>query len=203
MPSETPAAAQNPNAPFTMRLPLWAFRWLHRSGLSRKTLRGGFLHTKLGDRLLDRSLWLPKRTSLARAWLIGFPITTVPFLPFQSVLAGILGFLARANLLLCIGLQFLSNFVTAPFHLSACYFVGRVVLGEHPGEVWAHLMAHPHSIWSADALLALYLGSIILGPLIGLIGYAIIMLFWPDRTYPLRERHLLPHRKHPAPPPIP
>ena len=104
MPSEPPAA-QNSNAPFIMRLPLWAFRWLHRSGLSRKTLRGGFLHGRLGDRLLDRSLWLPKRTSLARAWLIGLPITTVPFLPFQSILAGILGFLARANLLLCIGLR--------------------------------------------------------------------------------------------------
>jgi len=186
-----------------MRLPLWAFRWLHRSGLSRKTLRGGFLHTQLGDRLLDRSLWLPKRTSLARAWLIGFPITTVPFLPFQSVLAGVLGFFGRANLLLCIGLQFLSNIITAPFHLSACYFVGRVVMGEHPGDVLAHLTAHPSSIWSGDAMLALYLGSIILGPLIGLVGYAGIMLFWPDRSYPMRERHLLPHRHDTHPPTSP
>lgn len=203
MPPTTSAAANRHTAPFTMRLPLRVFRWLHRSGYSRRTLRGGFLHSRLGDRILDRSLWLPTRISLARAWLIGMPITTIPFLPFQSVLAGIFGFFGRANLLLCIGLQFLSNFATAPFHLSACYFVGRVVLGEHPGDVWAHLMAHPHSIWSTDALFALYLGSIILGPLIGLVGYAVIMLFWPDRTYPLRERHLLPHRKSSAPPPTP
>lgn len=203
MPPPPPAAANRLTPPFIMRLPLWAFRWLHRSGLSRKTLRGGFLHSQLGDRLLDRSLWLPTRISLARAWLIGVPITTIPFLPFQSVLAGVLGFFGRANLLLCIGLQFLSNPATATVHLPACYFVGRVVLGESPGEVWAHLLAHPHSIWSADALLALYLGSLILGPLIGLVGYAVIMLFWPDRTYPMRERHLLPHRKTPVPPPTP
>lgn len=171
-----------------MRLPLWAHRWLHRRRLSRQGLKGSFLHSKLGDRLLDKSLWMPTRTSLARAWLIGIPITTIPFLPAQSLIAGVAGFFGRANLLLCIGLQFISMPLTAPVQLSACYFVGRVARGESPFEVWEHLMANPGAALSTDALFTLYLGSIILGPLVGLIGYAAFMLLWPDHLPHLRRR---------------
>jgi len=176
-----------------MRLPLWAHRWLHRRRLSRQGLKGTFLHSWLGDHLLDKSLWMPTRGSMARAWLIGIPITTIPFLPAQSLIAGVAGFFGRANLLLCIGLQFISMPLTAPVQLSACYFVGRVVRGASPFEVWHHLTAHPSSVWSSEALFTLYLGSVILGPAVGLLGYAAFMLLWPD--------HLphLPHRK-PRPP---
>lgn len=170
-----------------MRLPLWAHRWLHRRQLSRQGLKGSFLHSRLGDRLLDKSLWMPNRGSLARAWLIGIPITTIPFLPGQSIIAGICGFFARANILLCIGLQFISMPLTAPVQLSACYFVGRVARGESPFEVWDHLMANPGAVWSGEALFTLYLGSVILGPLIGLLGYAGFMLFWPHHLPRLRR----------------
>lgn len=171
-----------------MRLPLWAHRWLHRRRLSRKGLKGSFLHSRLGDRLLDKSLWMPTRGSMARAWLIGIPITTIPFLPAQSLIAGIAGFFGRANLLLCIGLQFISMPLTAPVQLSACYFVGRVVRGASPFEVWDQLMAHPSSVWSSEALFTLYLGSVILGPAVGLLGYAAFMLLWPDHLPRLPRR---------------
>lgn len=171
-----------------MRLPLWAHRWLHRRSLSRRGLKGSFLHSKLGDRLLDKSLWMPTRSSLARAWLIGIPITTIPFLPAQSLIAGVCGFFGRANLLLCIGLQFLSMPLTAPVQLSACYFVGRVAHGESPFEVWDHLMANPGSVWSSEALFSLYLGAIILGPAVGLLGYAAFMLLWPEHLPRLRRK---------------
>ena len=58
-----------------MRLPLWALRLMHRSRLSRSRLRGGWIHSRFGDRILDKALWRPTRESLARAWLVGFPIT--------------------------------------------------------------------------------------------------------------------------------
>lgn len=171
-----------------MRFPLWAHRWLHRRRLSRQGLRGTFLHSKLGDRLLDKTLWMPTPGSMARAWLIGFPITTIPFLPAQSLIAGVCGFFGRANLLLCIGLQFISMPLTAPMQLSACYLVGRVVRGDSPFVVWDHLMANPGEVWSTDALFTLYLGSVILGPLIGLIGYAAFLLLWPEHLPRLRRR---------------
>ena len=99
-------------------------------------MRGGRLHGWFGDRLLAKELWLPTRGSLARAWLVGFPITIVPFLPGQSILAAIAALMVRGNLLLCIALQFLSTPLTAPVHLPACYFVGEVMRGANPREVW-------------------------------------------------------------------
>ncbi len=190
-----------------MRLPLWAYRWLHRRSISRPRLRGGFLHNRLGDRLLDKSLWMPTRVSLARAWLLGIPVTTVPFLPAQTLFAAVLAIACRANVLLSIALQFLSSPVTAPVQLSACYFTGRVLQGESPASAWAHLLAKPEIVFSKQAVFSLYLGAAVVGPLLGVIGYAIIMLFWPDRSHPLRERHLLPERptqpENPSHPPRP
>ncbi len=185
-----------------MRLPLWALRWLHQRDLSRKRLRGSFLHSRIGDRLLDKALWMPTKSSIARAWLIGIPITTVPFLPAQSVIAGVCGFFGRANLVLCIGLQFLSTPVTAPVHLPACYLVGRVLQGESPSGAWAQIVADPGSVWSSEALFSLYLGSIVLGPLVGLIGYGVIMLVWPEHLPRLRRR-AAPATDAPLPPPTP
>lgn len=108
-----------------MRLPYWIHHWLHRRRLSRTRLRGTWLHSRLGDRLLERSLWKPTRESLARAWLVGFPITMLPFLPVQSVFACIVAIFIRGNLLLCIALQFLSTPFTAPVHLPPVLFCGR------------------------------------------------------------------------------
>ena len=64
-----------------MRLPFWVLRWMHKQKLSRSKMRGGRLHGWFGDRILAKELWLPTRNSLARAWLVGFPITIIPFLP--------------------------------------------------------------------------------------------------------------------------
>src|SRR6185436_466810 len=100
-----------------MRMPLWLFRWLHRQRLTRRHMRGGRLHGWLGDRLLDKALWTPTAGSLARAWLVGFPITIVPLLPGQSVLAIVAALCVRGNVLLCIALQFLSNPLTATIQL--------------------------------------------------------------------------------------
>lgn len=183
-----------------MRLPLWAHRWLHQRSLSRQKLKGSFLHSKLGDRILDKNLWMPTKRSIARAWLIGIPITTIPFLPAQSAIAGVCGFFGRANLILCIGLQFLSTPLTAPVHLPACYFVGRVARGELPAEVWRHIAENPGSVWSSEALFSLYLGSIILGPLVGLIGYGFILLVWPDHLPHLPRRRPRPLPAPPLPP---
>jgi len=160
-----------------MKLPLSAYRWLHRQNLSRKKMHGGFLHTRLGDRMLDKQLWLASPRSLARAWLIGFPVTSIPWLPFQSVIAGVLGFTFRANLLLCIGLQYLSNPFTAIFHLPPCYFVGKLMLGSSLSHTWTEVTTrdwksvfhHPSKL--AHDLVPLYLGAITLGTTIGIIGY--------------------------------
>ena len=155
---------------------------MHKQKLSRKKLRGGRLHGWFGDRILDKALWLPTRNSLARAWLIGFPITVIPVLPAQSVFAIIGALVVRGNLLLAIALQFLSNPITAPIQIPACYFVGEVVRGANPAQVWHKARVDPKKILiSAHAVTSLYLGAIVIGFLGGLMGYAILHRTWRDK----------------------
>lgn len=168
----------------------WTMRRLHRWGISRRKLRGSFLHNKLGDRILERELWVPSRESLARAWLIGMPVTTIPFLPLQSVIACAIGFYFRANLPICFALQYLSNPATALFQLSACYFTGRLLFGDSPSVVIEHVETAVNKILAADSLrnalgamswtdfVALYAGGLVLGLALGLAGYALTHLAW-------------------------
>lgn len=171
-----------------MRLPLWIMRWLHRQKLSRRKLRGGRLHSWFGDRILSKDLWLPTHSTLARAWLVGFPITITPFLPAQSVFAVIAALLVRGNLLLCIALQFLSTPLTAPVHLPACYLAGELVRGRTPDNVWQGVTADSSQLLSGDAVISLYLGGVVIGLLGGVVGYAVLLHTW--RKHPShRRRH--------------
>ena len=155
---------------------------MHRQRFSRSRLKGTRLHSWLGDGLINKSLWQPTRASLARAWLVGFPITVVPFLPGQSLIACIAALFVRGNLLLCIALQFLSTPLTAPIQLSTCYFVGEVARGASPSEVWREAKAAPKKVLlSVQAVRSLYLGAAIVGIIGGVAGYAIILQTWRDR----------------------
>lgn len=167
-----------------MRMPLWVLRWMHRRRMSRRGLRGGWLHSRLGDRLLDKSLWRPTRESLARAWLVAFPITMVPFLPAQTLFACLAALFVRGNILLCIALQFISNPVTAPVQLPACYFIGEIVRGHDIAAVWHNIATTPRDLLSGDAAVSLYLGAFVLGALGGAAGYAIIQGTWKKRPRP-------------------
>jgi uncharacterized protein (DUF2062 family) len=125
---------------------------------------------------LDKALWRPTRHSLARAWVVGVPISMFPFLPFQSVFAIVLGFVFRANLLLCILLQFVSSPITAPIQLPACFFVGELVRGRTPAAVWTEFSGDPRAyMMHGDRVVSLYLGAVVLGIVLALLGYFIIL----------------------------
>lgn len=154
---------------------------MHQRRLSRSRLRGTFLHNWLGDRILHKSLWLPSRESLARGWLVAFPITVIPFLPVQSLFACLAALFVRGNVFLCIALQFLSTPLTAPLQLSACYLVGEVVLGANPRQVWQEVRATPSHLLTGRAMKSLYLGAAVIGVIGGAAGYAILHGTWQDR----------------------
>ena len=156
-------------------------RRLNRWGLSRRKLRGGFLHTRLGDRFLEREIWIPSRGSLARAFLVGMPITMIPFLPMQSVFACGLGLWLRANLPVTFFLQHLSNPLTAVIQLPLCYLTGRLLLGADLGADWDHVWADPMGILTRGSLGALYLGAVVLGPVFGVAGYLLTLLIWKEK----------------------
>lgn len=137
---------------------------------------------------------MPTPSSLARAWLVGFPITVTPFLPGQSVFATLAALLVRGNILLCVAMQFLSNPLTAPIHLPACYFVGELVRGHTPRAVWDEVAHDTRRLLTGDAAVSLYVGGVVIGLLGGVIGYAIIIRTWH------RHHHHNPRKKHPRPP---
>ncbi len=161
---------------------------MHRGRLSRSRLRGTFLHNWLGDKILDKSLWIPTRGSVARAWLVGWPITVIPFLPGQSVFACIAALCVRGNLLLAIALQFLSTPLTAPVHLPACYFIGEVVRGASPKAVWREVRNKPAHLLTGHAVTSLYVGAAVLGIVVGAAGYAILQSTWKDKPRVRRRR---------------
>jgi uncharacterized protein len=154
---------------------------MHKQKLSRKKLRGGRLHGWFGDGILDKALWLPTRNSLARAWLVGFPITVIPLLPGQSIFAIFGALVVRGNLLLCIALQFLSNPATATVQIPTCYFVGALVRGGDPAVVWREISHGSKHLLTGDAVASLYIGAIVIGFLGGLIGYAVLHRTWRDK----------------------
>jgi hypothetical protein len=166
----------------------WTMRRLNQWGLSRRKLRGGFLHTRLGDRLLEREIWVPGRESLARAFLIGMPVTMIPFLPLQSVFACSIAFWLRANLPVVFFLQYLSNPATAVIQLPACYLVGRLVLGADLGADWERVWADPMAIVTRGNLGALYLGAVVLGLMSGVVGYLLTRLIWREKAAPRSPR---------------
>jgi uncharacterized protein (DUF2062 family) len=117
---------------------------------------------------------------------VGFPITVTPFLPLQSVFATIAALMVRGNLLLCIAMQFLSTPLTAPVHLPVCYFVGELVRGRGIARVWQGVTEETSSLLSGDAAISLYVGSVVVGVLGGVIGYAVLYHTW--RRRPARAR---------------
>lgn len=173
---------------------------MHRNRLSRHRLRGTFLHRRLGDRILHKNLWSPTRESLARAWLVGWPITVIPLLPLQSLFAAIAALLVRGNMILCIALQFLSNPFTAPVHLSTCYLVGEMMRGNPPKNVWKDVKVKVNILTKTDELkdnwshlltmrdvTSLYLGAAVVGMVGGAIGYAVILGTWREKPRRRRE----------------
>lgn len=211
-----------------MRLPMWILRWMHKRRLSRRGLRGTQLHSWFGDRILHKDLWRPTRESLARGWLVGFPITVIPFLPLQSIIACFAALFVRGNIPLCIALQFLSTPLTAPVHLPACYFVGEVVRGVPPRDAWRpvadspkqlvkftreilrgvspvkawrHIAPTPKHLFTGDAAISLYLGAVVLGVLVGVGGYGVLHHTWTDKPKRRSNGGATPHRAPPQPDP--
>lgn len=116
-------------------------RWLHQRGFSRRKLRGTLLHRHLGDGVLARELWSLQSEPVARAWLIGVPITIIPFLPFQTFIAIPLAIVFRANVPITFAIQWMSNPFTAIVHLPACYYFGCLVLRQVPSQAFEDLMS--------------------------------------------------------------
>ena len=127
------------------------------------------------DHLDEPNLWHITRESISRGALVGLFMTFMP-MPFQMVLAIIIGLLVRANLILTVVLCWVSNPITMGPMMYACYRLGCYLLGKAPN-------GFPHSL--SDILVAianiwqpLVLGCVVTGALFGIIGYLFVILAW-------------------------
>lgn len=137
----------------------------------------------LGSWLHNPNIWHLNRHSVAKAFVIGLFWMAIP-VPSQMIAAAISAILFRANLPISVVLVWISNpFTMAPiFYFN--YLVGSFILGQKADDEiefslsWDWLLNTLGELW-----LPLYLGSVIVGVVLGLAAYIVIKLFWRHHVY--------------------
>ena len=122
--------------------------------------------------LHHQDLWSLNERSIAHALLVGLFVAVIP-VPGQMILAVALGIPLRANLLLAVGLVWLSNpFTMGPIAFVA-YYLGRCVLEIPPVSFddFHNFLKNLHLIWEPFLV-----GSFLLGLILGLTGYLMARL---------------------------
>lgn len=132
----------------------------------------------IGKWLHTPGLWHFHRASVSKAFFIGLFWMAIP-IPSQMIVAAICAILFRANLPLSVVLVWISNpFTMAPiFYFN--YLVGSLILG---ADAQASLGFEMSWDWILNTLgelwLPLYLGSVVVGIVLGILGYIGIRIFW-------------------------
>jgi hypothetical protein len=132
----------------------------------------------LGKWLHNPSIWHLHRHSVAKAFMIGLFWMAIP-MPSQMVAAAFSAILLRANLALSIALVWISNpFTMAPiFYFN--YRIGSYLLGLETKEKlhfelsWQWILHTLGDLW-----MPLFLGSGVVGLVLGVSAYFLINLLW-------------------------
>lgn len=134
----------------------------------------GFLSKWLGN----PGLWHLHRHSVARAFIIGIFWMSIP-MPSQMVASAITAIIFRANLPISVALVWISN----PFTMTPIFYFNYLIgtwildiptLANLNFELsWQWMMTTLDHIW-----LPLYLGSTVVGLVLGTISYVVIQCYW-------------------------
>lgn len=155
-----------------------------------KTIKEHKYLSIFGRMLHEPSLWHLNRRSTAGAFLNGLFWAAIP-MPFQMVAAAATAIPSRVNLPVSVALVWITNPLTMPPIFYFNYLVGNWLMGHD-----AHVNDFEPSIeWFKESMehiwQPLYLGSVFVGIVAGLLGYVSIRLLW--------RLHLIKHlkrRKH-------
>ncbi|GAB6034680.1 DUF2062 domain-containing protein [Galenea microaerophila] len=132
----------------------------------------------LGKWLGNPALWHFHRHSVARAFVIGLFWMAIP-MPSQMVAAALTAIIFRANLPISVALVWISNPLTMPPIFYFNYLVGTWILHTpaqqdlHFELSWHWMMTTLDHIW-----LPLYLGSAVVGIVLGVIFYFLVQCYW-------------------------
>lgn len=140
-----------------------------------RNLKGmGILAKWLGN----PALWHIHRHSTAKAFANGLFWMSIP-IPSQMVTSAITAIAVRANLPLSVALVWISNPLTMPPIFYFNYLVGTWILHDPARESLGFEMSWHWIIHTLGELwLPLYLGSTVVGVVLGVLGYFGIHLFW-------------------------
>ncbi|MDO4643714.1 MAG: DUF2062 domain-containing protein [Cardiobacteriaceae bacterium] len=136
-------------------------------------------------------IWQVNRRAISLAVAIGLFFGTLP-MPLQTVAAGAVAIMCRANLPAAAMMTWWSNPITMAPALYLNYRVGswlyEKVLGQ-PEQIMRPEQFDIQSLktLSGQILLPLFGGSVIVGIFLGLLGYIIVLLWW---RFSLIRRHL-------------
>ncbi len=143
----------------------------HETIRSHKHLR------MFGSLLHDSNLWHMNRRSVSGAFAVGLFWAFVP-MPFQMVAAAFTAIVIRVNLPISVALVWISNPITMPPMFYATYLVGTWILGEPPQSNELEMSLEWMSNSLADIWQPLYLGSLICGVIVSILGYILMRGFW-------------------------
>lgn len=131
----------------------------------------------LGTLIHDPNLWHLNRHSVARAMAVGLFWAMIP-MPMQMLAAAAVAIPLRANLPISIGLVWLTNPITMPPVFYCNYRLGAWLsdtptmrMPEHLTLEW--MTAELTHLWKP-----LYLGSLVAGVILAVLGYCLTMLYW-------------------------
>lgn len=131
----------------------------------------------LGALLHDENLWHLNRRSVAGGVAAGLFWAMIP-IPLQMVAAALSAIAFRINLPISVALVWLTNPLTMPPVFYMNYVVGTWLLGT-PADVGEFQLSLEWvlSEWNSIGK-PLYLGSLVLGVALSVLGYCAIRLYW-------------------------
>jgi len=136
-------------------------------------------HMRLFGRLLhDPNLWHLNRRSVSGAFAVGLFWAMMP-MPMQMLAAAATAIPCRVNLPVSVGLVWITNPITMPAIFYFNYLVGSIFFPEchlNTDEFEMSVEWISHSL--GDIWEPLFLGSLIVGIVLAIIGYAGMRLFW-------------------------
>lgn len=142
-------------------------------------------------------LWHLNRRSVSGAVAVGLFCSYLP-MPLESLVAALLAVILRVNLPISFALVWISNPLTWVPMFGAGYLVGARIMNIPTIGIDEMTMS-----WLLEQALPLWLGSVILGSLLALVGYVASRVAWrwfSIRSWQRRKRRLQQKRNSPTRP---
>ena len=148
-----------------------------------KSIRGSWLHRRLGDKIFHPDLWQPTRQRFAAGLAVGAFFALLPA-PFQMLAAALIAYITRVNIPAAIAGTWISNPFTFPLCVYAQYRMGCLILGagssgDPVGDVWELLKKAPVPV---------LVGAFPAAAVLAVIVYPLTLLIWDFCTARLNAK---------------